>query len=456
MDEDDTGGLFHPHYRWITLAATALIFLAAFENLAVTTAMPVISAALDGERLYALAFAAPLAAGVIGMVICGVWSDRTGPRKPLWTSTAVFALGLVICGLAPTIEVLVVGRLVQGLGGGALNVALYVLVARGFPDRLHPAIFGAFAAAWVLPALVGPAIAGVIAEYIGWRWVFLGVALLVLPAIAALVPALRAIDGADGRPAGDLAPIRPIPYSIVAALAILVVSLVAERPGIGLVGAAVAAGVALLATRPLLPGGALRGRPGLPGLVLIRGLAGSAVMTADVYLPFLLTDRYGYSAVQAGLVLTVSGIAWGAASLAQGYWSARVTHRGAIVVGAVIVLIATLMVVVASAWHLSPILIMVAWTMAGAGLGLMYPRLSTATLALSTPSTKGFNSSALSVADSLGTALTLAIAGAVFALITDRGGSFTAVFVITVVLSGVGTLVAVRATAGGALTPTGR
>lgn len=449
----DAPSLFDRRHRWITVAAIVLIFLVAFENLAVTTAMPVISAALDGERLYALAFAAPLATGVIGMVVCGLWSDRSGPRIPLWTSIALFVSGLVICGLAPTMDVLVIGRLIQGFGGGALNVALYVLVARAYPDRLHPAIFGGFAAAWVLPALIGPAIAGLVAERIGWPWVFLGVAALVVPIMAVLIPALRPVDLGSPADRERRASIRPVPFAILAAAAILVLSIVAEQPGIGIAAAAVAAVVALVATRPLLPPGTLRGRPGLPGVVLVRGLAGSAVMVADVYIPFLLTDRYGFSAVLAGLTLTMSGVAWGLASLAQGYWSAWITHRNAILGGAVTIFAGTALVVVTAWWHLPPVLVTVAWTIAGGGIGLMYPRISTAALALSTPTTKGFNSSALSVADSLGTALILAIAGAVFGLIPYRTGSFTAVFAITTALALGAVLVAARATAGRALQP---
>lgn len=449
----DVSGIFDRRHRWITTAAIVLIFLVAFENLAVTAAMPVISAALDGERLYALAFAAPLATGVIGMVVCGIWSDRSGPRRPLWTAIAIFISGLVICGLAPTMDVLVVGRLIQGFGGGALNVALYMLVARAYPDRLHPAIFGGFAAAWVLPSLIGPAIAGFVAERIGWEWVFLGVAALVVPILSVLIPALRPVDLDSPAAGSHRASIRPVPFAIVAAAAILVLSIVAEQPGIGIAAAAVAAVVALLATRPLLPPGTLRARPGLPGVVLVRGLAGSAFMVADVYIPFLLTDRYGFSAVLAGLTLTVSGVAWGAGSLAQGYWSRLISHRRAILGGSIVVFAATVLVVVTAWWHLHPALIVVAWTIGGGGLGMMYPRISTSTLALSTPTSKGFNSSALSVADSLGTALFLAIAGTVFGLITDRIGSFSAVFAITAMLALGAVFVAARATAGTALQP---
>jgi len=78
-------GIMSGTYLWITIGACALVFLGAFESLAVTTVMPVVSADLGGERLYALAFAGPLATGVIGMVAAGNWADRRGPVEPLYT-----------------------------------------------------------------------------------------------------------------------------------------------------------------------------------------------------------------------------------------------------------------------------------------------------------------------------------------------------------------------------------
>ena len=131
----------------MTLGAVALIFLAAIESLAVTTVMPVVSAALDGETLFAVAFAGTLATSVIGMVAAGAWSDARGPRGALYVSVSLFLLGLVISGVATTMHVFLLGRLVQGLGTGGQTVALYVVVARLYPPHLHGRVFAAFAAA---------------------------------------------------------------------------------------------------------------------------------------------------------------------------------------------------------------------------------------------------------------------------------------------------------------------
>ena len=121
-------------------------------------------ARLDGESLYALTFAAPLACGVLGTVAAGTWSDRRGPALPLVVAMVLFSAGLLVCAAAPTMEVLLAGRVLQGLGGGALTVGLYVLVGIVFPPVLRPAVFASFAAAWVLPALFGPALAALVAR----------------------------------------------------------------------------------------------------------------------------------------------------------------------------------------------------------------------------------------------------------------------------------------------------
>ena len=96
----------------------------------------------------------------------------------------LFTAGVLVCGLAPSMEVLTAGRVVQGLGTGALIVSLYVVVGVVYPAVLQPAVFASFAAAWVLPSLFGPGIAAFVAATVGWRWVFLGIVVLVAVAAA--------------------------------------------------------------------------------------------------------------------------------------------------------------------------------------------------------------------------------------------------------------------------------
>ncbi|MGM7670783.1 MFS transporter [Microbacterium sp. A93] len=426
-------GIMNGAYVWITIGACALVFLGAFESLAVTTVMPAVSADLDGERLYALAFAGPLATGLIGMVVAGNWSDRRGPTAVLYTSVLVFVVGLLIAGLAPSMEILVAGRFAQGLGSGAMMVALYVVVARVYPPHLHPAIFAAFAAAWVVPSLIGPTIAGVMTDIWSWHWVFLSVVVLAMAALVMVIPALRGLSRA--RDASVPWAFGRLGWSVLAAVAVLALNLLGDIPDIGPVLALAAAVVALIAVRPLVPKGTLIARRGLPSVILVRGLMAGAFFGAQVYLPYLLTDRYALTPTLAGLSLTGGALAWSVASTVQGRMGARLSSVTALRIGMVLVLIGIALVAVTSAFRLDALVIAAAWVVAGSGMGLMSPRSSVLILSMSTPANLGFNSAAMTVTDSFGAALVLAVTGTLFAALSTTGDPFTAVFIVAVVIA---------------------
>jgi MFS family permease len=450
---DTHSGILQRPYLWVTIGTCALVFLAAFESLAVTTIMPLVSRELRGADLYALAFAGPLATGVIGMVAAGNWSDRRGPAMPLYASVALFAAGLLIAGTAVSMPLLVAGRLVQGLGGGALTVALYVLVARIYPGLLHPKIFAAFSAAWVIPSLVGPFAAGTVAQVFSWHWVFLGVVGLVIPALAMIVPVLRGMAQEKGgrpspQPPAPWAPGR-IAWATLAALAVLGLNLSREvrLPGFTAAPALLAVAavvIAMVAVRPLVPPGTLAARRGLPSVILVRGLASAGFFGAEVYLPYLLIEQYAFSPTFAGLTLTGGALAWAGASAVQGRLGTRLPHRGAVRIGSFMVLGAVLLALATAALHLPPAVVIAGWILAGGGMGLLYPRLSVMTLALSTKESEGFNSSAMSISDSLGGALALATTGIVFAAFTTTTESFAGVFALAAVLAAAAVAVAPR------------
>lgn len=436
-------GIFSAEYLWVTIGSCALVFLGAFESLAVTTIMPVVSADLDGAHLYALAFAGPLATGVIGMVLAGNWSDRHGPVRPLYTAAVIFAIGLIIAGTATTMEILVAGRLFQGLGTGAVIVALYVLIARVFPARLHPSIFAGFAAAWVVPSLVGPFAAAIIARLFTWHWVFLSVVFLVAIAVLMIRPTLKnlpaqvtdtSVPWVFGR----------IAWALVAVVSVLLLSILAEIPKIGGVLAGVAGILAIVAVRPLLPSGTLIARRGLPSVVLLRGLTAAAFFGAEVYLPYLLIEGYKFTPTLAGLALTLGALSWALASWLQGRMSVRLTNVASTTIGTALVLVAILAVFVTALLTLAPSIAIIAWVFGGGGMGLMFPRISTMTLAMSTPANQGFNSAAMSISDSMGGALSLATTGIVVAALAGVGLSFAGVYGLMAIIAFGALFVALR------------
>ncbi len=452
---DATAGILQRPYLLATAGACALVFLAAFESMAVTTIMPLVSRELDGAGLYALAFAGPLATGVIGMVAAGNWADRRGPSAPLYASVALFAAGLLIAGTAVSMPILVAGRLVQGLGGGAMTVALYVVIARVYPARLHAQVFAAFSAAWVIPSMIGPFAAGVVAQLSSWHWVFLGVVGLVVPALAMILPAMRGMrsaEGSDGaatdtpNPKGAGVPwaFGRMGWAALAALAVLGLNLSGQVPGVGWVIAAVALVIAMLAVRPLVPRGTLGAHRGLPSVILMRGVASAAFFGTEVYVPYLLTERYSFTPAFAGLALTGSAIAWAAASAVQGRMGSRLGNAPAVRIGSALVLGSVVVVLMTTAFSWPAAVAIAGWLFAGAGMGLMYPRLSVMTLALSKPDDQGFNSSAMSISDSLGGALSLAVTGLVFSALTTTAASFAGVFALTSTIAVVGLIIAPR------------
>lgn len=423
-----------PPFLWVTVGAVALIFLAATQALAVTTVMPVVSADLDGDRLYAVAFAGTLATSVIGMVAAGAWCDRGGVLAPLSTAVGLFVIGLLIAGLAPSMPALVAGRLVQGLGTGGQTVALYVVVARVYPGTVHGRVFAAFSAAWVVPSLIGPFLAGAVAEFLHWRWVFLGVAVLTIVAYLLVAARLHGLPLHTDEPA--TARVGPrLACAFVVAIGALGLSLAGELGRWAWLAVIASVVVVALAARPLLPPGALRAARGLPSVVLMRGLIAGALFGAEIYIPYLLIDDYGFSPTWAGLGLTAAALAWAGAAEVQGRIGDRLGNTRITVIGTAL-LVASLLIAVATALlSLTPAVLVAGWSLAGAGMGLMYPRLTVLTLAYSTPQNQGFNSSALSISDAVGSASSIAVMGLVFTLLTGTDAGFPAVFVIGTLLA---------------------
>ncbi|MBY0690333.1 MFS transporter [Microbacterium marinilacus] len=436
---DKGASIWDPRVAWVTVGSVALIFLAALTSLALTTVMPIVSADLDGDALFALAFSGTLATGVIGMVAAGAWSDRSGPVAPLYTAVGLFVAGLLIDAAAPTMEVLVVGRLITGLGSGAQVVALYVVVARMYAPALHGRVMAAFSAAWVVPSLVGPLLAGLVTEHLHWRWVFAGLAALTVVAIAMIAPRLRGLSG-DTAAVHVPGVARRLALATVVAGAALALGFAGElsasvSPGAGWIVAAASVVVIGVAVLPLLPRRTLRMGRGLPSVILMRGLIAGALFGAEVYVPYLLIDRFGFSASLAGLGLTAAAIAWAVSAHVSGRHGDRIGNARIAVVGVALLLTASVACGLTVLLGLPPAVPILCWSFAGFGMGLMYPRLTVLTLAYSSGANQGFNSSALQISDSVGASATIAVMGLVFTALRGSGAEFAVVFAVAAVLT---------------------
>ncbi|SKB09131.1 MFS transporter [Aeromicrobium choanae] len=399
-----------PHLR-TTVGVFSLAFLFAFEALAVATVMPEVARDLDGLPLYALAFAAPMAASVVALSVAGEWVDRHGTARALVVGVLVFCVGVVLAGLAPSMEVFLAGRLVHGLGGGVMGVALYVVVAESYPAGLRPRVFAVMTAAWVLPALVGPLLAGVIADLAGWRWVFLAV-----PAVALaswwLVRSAAAAPG-ESSVAVDR---RRLGWAVLAATGVSALAVGGQRQLDGWLLLVVAgAGAALLAAGRLLPPGTWRARPGLPAVLVARGLVGASFAGAEAYLPLLLTTERGLSLSQAGLVLTAAAVAWCLGAQAAARVPSLSDELLRVRLGTSLVAVAVATTATVGVAGVPLVLPVAAWAVAGFGIGMAFSTLAVLALATADDGEAGRVSSSLQLNDALVQAFAMALGAVVFA-----------------------------------------
>src|SRR5580704_79785 len=194
MDQGEAGGraggLMAPQRRALTVGLVLTVTFVASEALAVVTVMPVVARDLGGLRLYGWVFSGFMLGSVIGIVAAGREADRRGPAVPFVAGVVLFGAGLALAGLAPSMGVLVAGRVLQGVGAGAVPSVAYAAIGRSLPETLRPRMMAVLSTAWVAPGLVGPAVSAEVARLFGWRWVFLGLLPIVAVAGTIAVPAL--------------------------------------------------------------------------------------------------------------------------------------------------------------------------------------------------------------------------------------------------------------------------
>ncbi|TQS44378.1 MFS transporter [Cryptosporangium phraense] len=392
--------------------------------MSVTTAMPTVVESLHGMAFYAWPFSAFMVANLLGMVLAGEISDRIGPGKPLIAGLVLFGAGLVIAGTATTMAQLVAGRMVQGLGGGVLIVVMYVLIGAGYPPELHPRVFGMTAVGWVLPSLVGPVVAGTLAEHAHWRLVFLGLVPLVVVGAALVLPGLRRLPSDPPREAaGASAAYRGggrsrWPFALLAGAGVILLQVAGNRLDVVAVPLALVGLAAIVvAIRMLFPVGTATARSGLPTVVLLRGLAAGSFFAVDALVPLTLASVHGWSPAASGLPLTIGALGWSGASWIQGRYPSvarsLVVGTGLGCVAVACALMAFVAWTPGSGWVAYP-----AWIVGGLGMGLIMPSLSVLLLEFSSADDRGRNSAAMQIADALLSSLTIGFTGAVVAAAT--------------------------------------
>jgi MFS family permease len=443
-----TSGLWAPERRALTVGLAATITFVAAEALAVVTVMPVVARELHGLSLYGFVFSAFMLGTVIGIVTAGRESDRRGPAIPYVAGLVLFCAGLTVAGFAPSMGVLVAGRALQGLGAGAIPAVAYVAIGRSLPENLRPRMMAIMSTAWVLPGLAGPALSAEVAHLFGWRWVFLGL----LPFVAVTGPVALPALVRLGRPAEQADQVHRIVDGVLVAAAAglvlggltLAVGSSSGLAGAGLIVAGGAIGVPIL--RRLLPAGAFTVRPGLPATIVSRGLLTFAFFGSDAFVTLAITIVRHRTPVLAGLAVTGTTLAWTAGSWIQARLNSRWEGRRLVRIGLTIILAGMAGLVLMLRSDVPVAEGIVAWTVAGLGMGLCYAPITLMMLAQAPPGREGWASASLNLADVLGTAMGIGIGGAAIALAARTGWAVSAGVAIALAISGLAGLAALAVT----------
>lgn len=420
--------IFGPQWRALTFGILSVVSLVAFEAMAVATAMPIAVRDLDGLRLYAWGFSAFFIASLVGMVLAGDLSDRRGPLMPFVVAVVTFGAGLVAAGVAADMLVFIVARAVQGFGAGLVVVVLYVVVGRSYPERMRPRVFAAMSSAWVVPAVVGPSVAGLVADNVTWRAVFLAVPPLIAPAVLLMHRRLRDIG-----PAGtEVVPRRRVVPALAVAVGVASLQYAGQRlDTLSLPLLLVATALLARGLPGLLPRGIFRLRRGLPTAVLLRGVLAGSFFGAEAFLPLMLIEERQVPTALAGATLTAAALSWSVGSWIQGRPAVSVRREVLIRRGTGLVAVGVAALSLGLWTALPPYVAAVGWALGGLGMGLAMSSTNVVVLGLSSVQEQGFHSSALQVSDALGSVVMVGLGGAVFAALhgpRDNAGVFLVIF----------------------------
>jgi MFS family permease len=437
--------LFGRGQRAVTTGIVLLITLVAFEGMGVGTAMPAVVADLGAVTQYAWPFVAFIAASVFGTVLSGRWCDAVGPRPALVVTPLVFGAGLLVAGTAVSMAQLLVGRVLQGAAAGGLTVAVFVLISAVYPQRAQPAVFGLMSSAWVLPALIGPPVAGLVTEAASWHWVFLGLVPLVGVAVALVIPAVRRLGPPATSNRDASGRVRVVLAALGAAVGVSALSWAAQNVALpAALVAAVAIAVLVPALRVLLPVGVFAARRGVPTVVASRALLAGSFFAVASYLPLMLHETHRWSLTAAGVPLIVASLFWSLSSAWQGRHPdlarpllLRIGFTG-LAAGCLG------LVFVAPAWGV-PWLAVPFAVLCGAGMGLGFSSVSYLLLNQGEPGEVGSNTSAAQIADQLTTATTIGLGGALLALLGTPASALPVLLLVVSALPATGALIAGRA-----------
>ncbi len=410
-----------PRRRWaVTAGVLTGMFIAALEATVVGTAMPTVIASLGGLNRYSWVFSAYLVTSTVTVPVWGKLSDLYGRRLMYQIGIGMFLLGTLLSGFSTSMTQLIVFRAIQGLGAGALVPLGMTIIGDTFTLEERAKMQGYFSGVWGLSSIIGPVVGGFITDQISWRWVFwinlpVGVAAALIIGIALKEPKL------GRKPTIDYAGAALLMVAISLLMLVMVeggssLETLFSPVNILLFGASI---VLLLlfvrvenrAADPIIPFELFQNRT-VSVSVIAGFLGGIAMFGAISFIPLFAQGSLGFSATEAGSLLTPLMLSWVTMSIVGGRLMLRFGYRPITIVGFTVLTVAFVLLSrfgrSTPVFWLYPNLMLI-----GAGLGLTMLTLLIAVQQAVEKTKLGIATSLNQFSRSIGGALGVAVMGAV-------------------------------------------
>ncbi|MCB1214487.1 MAG: MFS transporter [Deltaproteobacteria bacterium] len=365
----------------LSLAMLLSLSMVSLDVLLINTAMPSLLKDLGGLPFYSWTLGAYSLGNFAMLPIFSVLVSKWGGRISLSIASVFFALGALIGTQSPSMEWIFVARLLMGFGGGGFLAIPFGLINRHFSHQLKPIAIGALSSVWALAALGGPALGGLILEKLGWRWIFglhlpltLGLWLLSLIALKK-----------EGPPESPQSKVNYLSSLIFASLSALLLYFFDTDH---IAWPAFLAFPLLLVffyfweknhTNPVLPIKYWKQSKHLRKVFLAMALSALAFGGAEGYLPLSLQGIWGYSPLEAGLILTTGSLSWSStALLLPKFYGNRL--RSPSQWGTLCLLVSMLLLILVHHLDLSGWSVYLSFLLSGLGMGLIVPTYNTLAL----------------------------------------------------------------------------